>query len=225
MIVDIGHNLTDLLKRLPVEVKLVAVSKNHSPKEILEAYNSGQRRFGENRVQELVAKHAVLPNDTEWHFIGHLQTNKVRQIISFVSLIQSIDSLRLLSEVNREAAKINRKVDCLLEMHIAEEDSKFGLTLQETEALLESKEFHSMQNVRIKGLMGMATFTSDIIQIRNEFRTLRSWFQQIRNKYFLTEMSFCELSMGMSDDFMIAVDEGSTIVRIGTAIFGSRRYE
>lgn len=223
MIADISHNLYDLLKRLPGKVKLVAVSKNHSSEEILQAYHSGQRRFGENRVQELVTKQSILPEDTEWHFIGHLQTNKVRQIIHFVSLIQSIDSLRLLTEVNKEAARINRKVDCLLEMHIAEEDSKFGLSFPEAVDLLESKEYHSMQNIRLTGLMGMATFTSDFAHVRNEFRTLHNFFQQVKKKYFPAENSFCEISMGMSDDFMIAVEEGSTMVRIGTAIFGSRR--
>jgi pyridoxal phosphate enzyme (YggS family) len=219
---SIQRRLDDLLVRIPPTVKLVAVSKNHSAGEILEAYQCGQRRFGENRVQELVAKQPLLPQDIEWHFIGHLQTNKVRSIIPFVSLIQSIDSLKLLSEVNNEAGKINRKVDCLLEMHIAAEDTKFGLDLESAGSLLGSEDFRAMQNINIKGVMGMATFTSDTQLVRSEFRNLRNCFDFLKIKYFPEKNTFTEISMGMSDDFPAAIEEGSTIVRIGTAIFGER---
>jgi PLP dependent protein len=222
---NIQHNLTDLLSNLPPAVKLVAVSKNQSESAILEAYQLGQFRFGENKVQEIVRKQAVLPGNIEWHFIGHLQTNKVRYIVPFVRLIHSIDSLKLLAEVNREATKINRVVDCLLEIHIAMEDSKFGLKIPDVYTLLESKDYRSMQNVRISGLMGMATFTDDLVQVRKEFRLLHEYFQQIKRDYFPDDPDFKEISMGMSDDYPIAVEEGSTIVRIGTAIFGERRVD
>ena len=221
--ISIQQKLADLLSSLPPTVKLVAVSKNHPEKDILEAYQFGQRRFGENKVQELLRKQEVLPADIEWHFIGHLQTNKVRFIVSFIRLIQSIDSVKLLLEVNKEAARINRVVDCLLELRIASEETKFGLDIQQARALLESKDYRSMQNVRITGLMGMATFTEDILRVRNEFQLLRNFHELLKKDYFPDDKSFKEVSMGMSEDFRIAVDEGSTLIRIGTAVFCDRK--
>ena len=219
---SIQQKLADLFSYLPPTVKLVAVSKNQPGSDILEAYQHGQRRFGENKVQELVSKQATLPADIEWHFIGHLQTNKIRYIIPFIRLIQSIDSLKLLVEVNKEAVRINRVVDCLLELHIATEETKFGFDFPEVRTLLESKDYRSMQNVRITGLMGMATFTDDLISVRKEFQLLHQSYQIIKKDYFADEPYFSEISMGMSEDYRIAVEEGSTIVRIGTAIFGER---
>ena len=220
---SIQNSLAGLLALLPPTVKLIAVSKNQPVSDILEAYQFGQRRFGENKVQELLRKQAVLPADIEWHFIGHLQTNKVRELIPFIHLIQSIDSMKLLNEVNKEASRLNRVVDCLLELHIATEDTKFGLDLSEARRLLESEDYRMMKNVRITGLMGMATFTPNVDCIRNEFRLLHHYFQILQEDYFPGEPDFAEISMGMSDDFPIAVEEGSTIVRIGTAIFGERK--
>ncbi len=221
----IQKNLADLFLHLPPSVKLVAVSKNQPEVGILEAYRHGQRRFGENKVQELMRKQAVLPTDIEWHFIGHLQTNKVRYIIPFIGLIQSIDSLKLLIEVNKEAAKINRVVDCLLELFIASEETKFGLDFPEAQAILESKDYRSMHAIRITGLMGMATFTNDTTRVRNEFQSLYHSFQLLKKEYFPADQNFAEISMGMSEDFHIAMEEGSTLVRIGTAIFGERKGE
>jgi PLP dependent protein len=219
---SIRQNLSLLASQLPEHVKLVAVSKNHPAASILLAYENGQRIFGENRVQELVDKQAVLPKDIEWHFIGHLQTNKVRFIVPFIKLIHSIDSLRLLSEVNKEAEKSNLTLDCLLEIRIASEETKYGLVYSEAKELLASEEFCAMKNVNIKGVMGMATFTDDIAIVRNEFRTLHEYFLLLKKEFFQVDECFREISMGMSDDFRIAVEEGSTMVRIGTAVFGSR---
>ena len=180
--------------------------------------------FGENKAQEMRAKHEVLPSDIEWHFIGHLQRNKIKYIIGYVSLIHSIDSLELLQEVNKAAAKENRIVPCLLQFHIAEEETKFGLNLAEAEVLLDSPDFAEMRNVRIDGVMGMATFTPDKEQVRREFASLRDIFQTLRTTFFLGKDHFKEISMGMSDDYPIAMEEGSTLVRIGSSIFGARDY-
>ena len=205
-------------------VRLVAVSKYKTVEEIKTVYDLGQRVFGENKAQEMRAKHEVLPSDIEWHFIGHLQRNKIKYIIGYVSLIHSIDSLELLQEVNKAAAKEHRVVPCLLQFHIAEEETKFGLNLAEAEVLLDSPDFAEMRNVRIDGVMGMATFTPDKEQVRREFASLRDIFQTLRTTFFLGKEHFKEISMGMSDDYPIAMEEGSTLVRIGSSIFGARDY-
>lgn len=220
---SISENLIKLKGHLPEQVKLIAVSKTNTVESIREANDAGQRVFGENRVQEIVDKQPQLPNDIEWHFIGHLQTNKVKYIAPFAAMIHSIDSLKLLAEVNREAVKNNRIIDCLLEMYIAMEESKFGLDLNEAFALLDSPEYKRMKNIRICGLMGMATFTENMEVVRKEFKTLRSYFGNIKGKHFNENPYFKEISMGMSGDYPIAIEEGSTMVRIGTAIFGDRK--
>ncbi|HRY98465.1 MAG TPA: YggS family pyridoxal phosphate-dependent enzyme [Bacteroidales bacterium] len=219
---SIASRLDSIRRQLPEGVRLVAVSKNQSIQAIQEAYEAGQRIFGENKAQELLSKAPLLPADIEWHFIGHLQRNKVRSIIPWVSLIHSIDSLRLLQEVDDEAHKAGRIIPCLLQFHIAEEETKFGLDLGEAEGLIDSGAFRMMNNIRVHGVMGMATFTDDIQQLRREFGMLRTSFNGLRNKYFISFPEFRELSMGMSDDMLVAIEEGSTLVRIGTAIFGAR---
>lgn len=185
-------------------------------------YDAGHRAFGENKAQELESKYAVLPKDIEWHFIGHLQTNKVKYLAPFVSLIHSIDSLKLLSEVNKQAQKSNRIIDCLLQFYIAKEETKFGLDFDEANDLLCSTEFLELQNVRICDVMGMATFTDNEIQIREEFANLKKVFWELKKNHFSTNENFKEISMGMTDDFQIAIEEGSSMVRIGSAIFGAR---
>jgi len=221
----ITENLIYINSLLPAGVKLVAVSKTKSIEEIREAYEAGQRLFGENKVQELTSKWQQLPKDIEWHYIGHLQTNKVRQLVPYVSVIHSVDSLKLLSVINREAENISRIIPVLLEFHIAAEESKFGLSLQGAEEILASSEIKLMKNVRIVGVMGMATFTDDEKIIRSEFEHLRTLFKIIEAKYFEGYDQFCEISMGMSDDYLIAVSAGNTIVRIGSKIFGARSYK
>lgn len=203
-------------------VTLVAVSKTKPNSAILEAYHCGQRIFGENKVQELVEKAESLPNDIEWHMIGHLQTNKVKYIAPFVALIHGVDSFKLLEEINKQGKKHDRVIPCLLQFHIAQEDTKFGLTLEECCHLLESDEFLELHHINICGLMGMASFVDDEAQIHQEFRNLHDSFLYIKYHYFRLNDDFCHLSMGMSGDYQIAVDEGSTIVRIGSTIFGSR---
>lgn len=205
-------------------VRLVAVSKYKTVEEIREVYDFGQRIFGENKAQEMKAKHTELPSDIEWHFIGHLQKNKVKYIAPYVSLVHSIDSLELLQEVDKEAAKSDRVIPCLLQFHIATEETKFGLDLSEAKALLESEAFSQMQHVRIDGVMGMASFTDDKEQVRKEFVHLREIFTTLRDTYFPGEGHFKEISMGMSDDYPIAMEEGATLVRIGSKIFGARDY-
>ncbi len=212
-----------LLKNLQSRgITLVAVSKTHPVERILELYQRGQRDFGENRVQELLEKAPHLPADIRWHLIGHLQTNKVRYIAPFIHMIHSVDSLRLLAEIEKQAAKSGRTIDCLLQFHIAEEESKFGLSEDEADVLLQSQEYHTMRHVRICGVMGMATFTDNTDQVRAEFRHLRCIFERLRTTYFAGAPHFREISMGMSSDWEIAVEEGSTIVRIGSLIFGPR---
>ena len=218
----ITTNLQKLLTELPPSVKLVAVSKFHPNEAIEEAYHAGQRIFGESRAQELKAKYESLPKDIEWHFIGTLQTNKIKYLISYVSLIHGIDSYRLLAEVNKQAQNTGRVVDCLLQLHIASEESKFGFSFEECREMLQKGEWKTLSNVRICGLMGMATFTDLQKQIIGEFRSLRSFFEEAKANYFPDEPSFCELSMGMSDDYNLAIQEGSTLVRIGSKIFGTR---
>lgn len=216
------ENLTYILSQLPPQVKLVAVSKTKSNDQIMEAYQSGQRLFGENKVQELIGKWRELPKDIEWHFIGHLQSNKVKEIVPFISLIHSIDSFKLLSAINKEAEKCNRIVSILFEFHIAAEESKFGLTLTEAEEIMSMTETQAMKNVIFAGVMGMATFTDNETIVRSEFERLYSIYKFLKERYFLHNSQFCEISMGMSDDFEIAVSAGSTIVRIGSKIFGTR---
>jgi pyridoxal phosphate enzyme (YggS family) len=220
---DIAANITLLKKLIPSAVKLIAVSKTKPVGDILTAYNCGQRYFGENRVQELLNKVDLLPGDIEWHLIGHLQSNKVKFIVPFISMIQSVDSFKLLKTINSEASKINRVVDCLLQIQIASEETKFGFSLEELFEMAESKEFTDMNHVRICGVMGMATFTSDTGQVGKEFRYLADCFNSLKNGYFAVNNHFKEISMGMSGDYEIALKEGSTIIRIGSIIFGERK--
>ena len=203
-------------------MRVVAVSKTKSADQILEAYNTGHKTFGENRVHELLAKKEHLPPDIEWHFIGHLQSNKVRHIIPFISIIESVDSFRLLKIINGEALRYGRIADCLFQFYIAREETKSGFTIDEVRAMINSEEFNHLQNVRICGVMGMATFTSNETKIRNEFRQLYNYFTELKSSYFSGQPAFKEISMGMSGDFRIAVQEGSTIIRIGSIIFGER---
>ncbi len=215
--------LQQILKELaPTETTLVAVSKTKPVERIQQMYEEGQRIFGENRVQELVEKEAVLPKDIEWHQIGHLQTNKVKYIAPFVSLIHAVDSLKLLKEINKQALKNERVIDCLLQFHIAEESSKFGFDEAEVKEILNSSAFKNLSNIRIVGVMGMATFTSDEEQVKLEFRHLKEIFDGLRKSFFSTQDSFKEISMGMSGDYQLAIAEGSTMVRIGSLLFGSR---
>jgi len=217
---SISENLKNILKELPEETKLVAISKNKSEEIILEAYKTGHRAFGENRVQELVRKYEKLPKDIEWHMVGHLQTNKVKYIAPFVSLIHSVDSKKLLGVINKEALMNNRTIDCLFQLRIAREDTKFGLPFKDITDIINSDDFKEFKNVRVVGLMGMATFTSDKSLIGTEFNFLAKCFNEIKNSFFRPSEYFKELSMGMSDDYQLAVKEGSTIVRIGSRVFG-----
>jgi PLP dependent protein len=201
--------------------KLIAVSKTYPPESILEAYNAGQRLFGENKVQELVQKHEVLPKDIEWHLIGHLQRNKVKYIAPFVHMIHSVDSFKLLEEINKEGLKNNRTINCLLQVYIADEETKFGLSFEEVENILNSEELEKLKNIKIKGFMGMATNTDDHLKIKNEFKSLKNLFK-IYTSFKKENVDIEELSMGMSSDYKMALEEGSTMVRIGSAIFGKR---
>ena len=221
---SVSDNIQQIQKELPPTTRLVAVSKFHPAEAVLEAYSAGQRIFGENRVQELCDKFPVCPKDIEWYFIGHLQTNKIKQIVPFVALIQSVDSLKLLKEINKESQKIGRIVPCLLQIHIAQEETKFGFSFDECREMLASGVYKELKNVQIYGLMGMASLTDNKAQIHAEFKSLKQFFEEIREQYFKDNTSFCELSMGMSDDHQIAIQEGSTMVRIGSAIFGPRVY-
>jgi pyridoxal phosphate enzyme (YggS family) len=220
----IAENILKLKSELAEGVTLVAVSKTKPNEDILAAYGAGQRVFGENKVQELTAKYEQLPKDIEWHFIGHLQTNKVKYLAPFVSLVHGVDSLKLLKAIDKEGAKNNRKIACLLQFHIAEEESKFGLDPDEAKEILNSAEFAAMTNVQVCGVMGMATYTDDERQIRKEFRQLKNIFDQIKDEFFGENDSFSEISMGMSGDYQLAVEEGSTMVRVGSLIFGERYY-
>jgi len=212
-------HLQEILKEIPPHVKLVVVSKTVPVEIIRDVYNTGYRIFGENRAQAIIEKQALLPVDIEWHFIGHLQTNKVKYIAPFVSMIHSVDSFKLLKEINKEAAKNGRIISCLLQFHIATEETKFGLDMAEAKEILYHPELPELKNVRICGVMGMATFTENNDLVRKEFRTLKEIFTTIQTGFFRDDPSFREISMGMSGDYRIAIEEGSTIVRIGTAIF------
>jgi PLP dependent protein len=219
----ITENISTLKNQLPSSVKLIAVSKTKPADDIIEAYNCGQRYFGENRVQELLHKKDLLPADIEWHLIGHLQTNKVKYIVPFISMIQSVDSYKLLVALNSEALKIEKIVSCLLQIHIADEETKFGFSMNELCDNLKSYDVLNLKNVRVCGVMGMATFTSDKDQVKKEFRYLRDCFHLLKEQYFPSSGYFKEISMGMSGDYKLAIEEGSTVVRIGSLIFGERR--
>lgn len=219
---SIGSCVEELKKSVARGVELVAVSKYHPVERLMEAYAAGQRIFGESHAQEVMAKERVMPKNIEWHFIGHLQTNKVKYIAPFIRLIHSVDSLRLLKEIDRQAERHGRTICCLLQIHIAEEESKFGLDKEELAALLESEEYKGLKNVRIDGLMCMATNTDNEDKIREEFRSVKKLFDEVKHKFFLSAPHFKELSMGMSDDYPIAMEEGSTLIRVGSKIFGNR---
>jgi pyridoxal phosphate enzyme (YggS family) len=220
---SIADNIKDLKKEIkPTGAKLVAVSKTKPAEEVQEAYDAGQRIFGENQVQELVEKYEKLPKDIQWHLIGHLQTNKVKYIAPFISLIESVDSLKLLQEINKQALKHDRVIDCLLQVYIADEETKFGLSYDELIELLRSPEYTELKNVRIVGLMGIATNTEMIKQISDEFNELRVLFEGIKVSFFRKEEHFKEVSMGMSSDYKIALEQGSTMIRVGSTIFGKR---
>ena len=222
---NIKNNIAGFEKTLQGSgCRLIAVSKTKPNELILEAYEGGQRVFGENKVQELVGKYESLPKDIEWHMIGHLQSNKVKYIAPFVHLIHSVDSLKLLKEINKQGLKNDRVIDCLLQVYIADEDTKFGLSKEELTELIDSEIFQSFGNIRITGLMGMATNTSDQIQIRNEFGSLKNLFDSLKSQVSKPNIDLSEISMGMSGDYQIAVEEGSTLVRVGSAIFGARNY-
>ena len=220
---SIASNLLSIKSTLPEHVTLVAVSKTKPVADLMEAYEAGQRIFGENKIQEMAEKWEQMPKDIQWHMIGHVQTNKVKFMAQFVSLIHGVDSLKLLQEINKQAQKNNRIIDCLLQIHIAEEETKFGLDEEELTSLLSSSEFQEMKNIRITGLMGMATFTDNKEQIKKEFSHLKSIFDSIRSTDAINRVSTLSiLSMGMSGDYQLAIECGSTMVRIGSSIFGNR---
>ena len=221
---DVKGNLREVLGNLPDGVRLVAISKFHPNEYIEAAYEEGQRIFGESHEQELAKKVESLPKDIEWHFIGHLQTNKVKYIAPYIAMIEAVDSLKLLREINKQAAKHDRVVKVLLELHIAEEETKYGLTLDACRQLLEEGEWREMKNVQICGLMMMASHIDDEAQIAAEFDTAAKFFDEVKGKYFADSDAFCERSWGMSHDYQIAVKHGSTMVRVGTTIFGPRVY-
>ena len=221
---SIVENLKEIAGSLPEGVKLVAVSKTKPVEAIEEAYEAGQRVFGENRVQELAEKYEILPKDIEWHFIGHLQTNKIKYMAPYVSMIHGIDSYKLLAEVDKQAAKVNRIIPCLLQIHIAQEETKFGFSFDECKEMLSAGEWKSLKNIRISGLMGMATNTDSIEQINKEFCSLNNYFKDLKQIYFTDNTEFKELSMGMSHDYHQAIKQGSTLVRVGSKIFGERNY-
>jgi len=221
--VDIKENLINIKSNLPNHVELVAVSKTKPISAILEAYNAGQRAFGENKIQELAEKQKLLPKDIEWHMIGHLQTNKVKYIASFVHLIHGVDSLKKLQEINKQALKHNRVINCLLQLKIASEATKFGMSNSEVEVLLNSEELSNLKNIQIIGFMGMASFTSDESIIRTEFKSLKNTSNYLK-KYTSFNFNPTTISMGMSGDYKVAIEEGSTMIRVGSSIFGSRNY-
>ena len=221
---SIPDNLRKLQSETPDHVSIIAVSKRKSVEDILEAYNAGHRVFGENRVQELIEKQPLLPGDIQWHMVGHLQSNKVKYLAGFVDLIHSVDSLKLLQTIDREALKNERVISCLLQVHISDEESKFGLTGDELPEMVGSPDFQSLNNIRIAGVMGMATFTQDMEKVGSEFRYLKKVFANLKEKYFSEDPDFREISMGMSGDYKLAIEEGSTMIRLGTIIFGPRNY-
>jgi len=217
-------DIISFLKAIPTGIKVVAVSKTKPVEDILKVYSTGHKIFGENRVQELTTKYEQLPRDIEWHLIGHLQSNKVKYIAKFIHLIHSVDSLKLLLTINQEAIKSERIIDVLFQIYIAREETKFGLDKAELLELLESPEFETLKNVRVRGLMGIASFTEDMNQVRSEFRQLKDIFDICKHAYFGEDSNFSELSMGMSGDYKIAIEEGATIIRVGSLLFGERNY-
>ena len=219
---DISRRFHEIWDEIPERTRLVAVSKFHPASVIKEAYDAGQRIFGESRVQEMRSKYDELPKDIVWHFIGHLQTNKVRDIVPFVDMIESVDSLRLLREINFQGEKINCKINVLLQIHIAAEETKFGFTFDECRQIFSSEEVHNMKNICICGLMGMATFTDNQTQVCSEFAGLAGFFREMKKDFFENIPEFKDLSMGMSDDYLLAIEEGSTLIRIGSKLFGQR---
>lgn len=218
--------IKELLEQISASIgtntTLVAVSKTHPIERIMEAYEAGQRDFGENKVQDLVEKYEALPKDIRWHMIGHLQSNKVKYIAPFVHLIHGVDSFKLLQEINKQGQKNGRKISCLLQFHIAQEETKFGLSLDEANAFLSNPEYLTLNQVQLCGVMGMATFTENVAQIRREFQSLHEIFHGLKSTHFSSTVAFKEISMGMSDDYSIAIEEGSTLVRVGSKIFGKR---
>jgi pyridoxal phosphate enzyme (YggS family) len=222
---SIKKNIADIKQYLPDSCKLIVVSKTQPLEKVLEAYESGHRIFGENKVQELSSKYELLPKDIEWHLIGHLQTNKVKYDVPFVYLIHAVDSLKLLTEINKQAQKVNRVIKCLLQIHISEEETKFGFSEDELQDLVQSKQIDALTYVHVVGLMGMATFTDNADQVRKEFRHLKGIFDNLLTLNLPKNIQMKELSMGMSGDYQIALGEGSTMIRIGTSIFGERNYE
>jgi PLP dependent protein len=221
---DISANIEKIKSSIPAHVKLVAVSKTKPNDYILDAYKAGQKIFGENKVQEIAAKYESLPKDIEWHFIGHMQTNKVKYIAPFVDLMHGVDSMKLLKVIEKEGAKNNRIINCLLQFHIAEEATKFGLSQKEAENILQDAEYNMMKHVKINGVMGMATYTNEQNQLHREFGQLKIIFDALKEKYFKNDASFREVSMGMSGDYQIAIEQGATIIRLGSVIFGERMY-
>lgn len=220
----ISDQIKIITEALPDGVKLVAVSKFHPVEALKEAYDAGQRIFGESRVQEISQKRLLMPDDVQWHFIGHLQTNKVRQLVPYVSLIHSVDSIKLLESINAESARIGKVVDVLLQLHVAQEETKFGFTCEDCVDIVDKGVLDRLPNVRVCGVMGMATNTDDMGKVREEFKSIKNVFDTLKERYFADNPYFKEISMGMSDDYHIAMEEGSTLVRIGTTIFGSRGY-
>lgn len=219
---SIAENLNKIKSVIPDDVSLVAVSKTKPIEDLKKAYEAGQRIFGENKVQELREKQPQLPNDIEWHMIGHMQTNKVKYIAPFVSLIHGVESFKLLKEINKQAIKNKRVIKVLLQFHIATESTKFGLQLKEAKEILDSDEFKRLQNIKVSGVMGMASFVENESQVRLEFATLKSIFEELKSSYFASADSFKTVSMGMSGDYSIAIEEGSTMIRVGSSIFGTR---
>ena len=221
---SIAENLKKIEETIPDHVSLVAVSKFHPHTEVKDLYDAGQRIFGESRMQEISSKHTLLPSDIEWHFIGHLQRNKVKDIIPYIHTIHSVDSERLLDEINIQSTKQQKKVKCLLQLHIAKEDSKYGFNFDECKKLLTSEKWKSYEYAYIGGVMGMATFTNDTDLVRREFKELKLFFNELKETFFVDDDRFKDISMGMSGDYQIAIEEGSTMIRIGTSLFGEREY-
>jgi len=217
---SIQNSLSQIKKQLPSHVTLVAVSKTKPVKDLMEAYNAGQRIFGENKIQEMAEKQQQMPKDIQWHMIGNVQRNKVKYMASFVDLVHGVDSLKLLNEINKQAAKHQRVINCLLQLKIAQEDTKFGMTSKEAHEILTSEHFKSLKNIAIVGVMGMASFTEDTTQIKEEFTLLKSNFDSLKN----TEENLKVVSMGMSGDYPLAIENGSTMIRVGSRIFGARNY-
>jgi pyridoxal phosphate enzyme (YggS family) len=220
---SISENLNNIKSSIPEHVTLVAVSKTKPVSDLMEAYNTGQRVFGENKIQEMVEKHEQMPKDVEWHMIGHVQSNKVKYMAPFVSLIHGVDNFKLLKEINKQAKKHNRIIDCLLQIKIAEEDSKFGMSSKDASEIIQSQVFSELKNIKVVGVMGMASFTDDENQIKDEFNRLKSTFDDLKNLKS-ENCDFKIVSMGMSGDYQLAIDCGSTMIRVGSSIFGSRNY-